>query len=135
MLRTFAVVPLLAVLAVALTLPGTALAGPPKGVSGKMALDEVADGLRKYRMETDPHLRIERLRRLSRTRDPRVGIALGEALSDDSPIVVFSVANQYLDYFSTKEFGTRYRFPVGLAREQWQTEAADLRRRAKQLPQ
>ena len=37
-----AVLPLLAVLALAL--PGKAVAGPPEGVSGKMVLDEVADG-------------------------------------------------------------------------------------------
>ena len=41
------VLPLLAVLALAL--PGKAVAGPPEGVSGKMVLDEAADGLRRYR--------------------------------------------------------------------------------------
>ena len=123
-----------AVSMLALTLPGEAVAGPPEGVSGKMVFDEVEDGLRKYRKEKDPDQRIERLRRLSRTRDPRVGIALGEALSDACPTVVFSAANQYLDYFSTEVSGYRYRFPVELAREQWQKEAADLHRRAARLP-
>ena len=40
--------PLFAVLAVALSLPGKAVAGPPEGVSGKMVFDEVAEGLRRY---------------------------------------------------------------------------------------
>jgi hypothetical protein len=114
--------------------PGKAVAGPPEGASGKVAFDEVADGLRKYRKEMDPDQRRERLVRLSRTRDPRVGIALGEALSDANPTLVYSAASLYLDYFSTEVSGYRYRFPVELAREQWEKKAADLRRRAKHLP-
>jgi hypothetical protein len=34
-------------LALRLALPGPAPAGPPEGASGRMVLDEVADGLRK----------------------------------------------------------------------------------------
>jgi hypothetical protein len=73
--KTFAAVPLfLAVLA--LTLPGKAVAGPPEGVSGKMVLDEVADGLRKYRHETNLHRRQVWLVKLAPSRDLRVSVAL-----------------------------------------------------------
>ena len=74
--RMFAVVPLLVL---ALSLPGKAIAGPPEGVSGKMVLDEVADGLRKYRKEKDAVKRLRLLERLATTRDPRVAIVLVEA--------------------------------------------------------
>jgi hypothetical protein len=73
--RTFAGLMLLV-----LVLPGRAVAGPPEGVSGKMVLDGVADGLRRYQKETDPEKRMGWLRRLAPNRDPRVTVALGEAM-------------------------------------------------------
>ena len=55
--------PLFAVLA--LLTPNRAVAGPPEGVSGKMVLDEVADGLRQYRKEKDQGKRVKLLERLA----------------------------------------------------------------------
>jgi hypothetical protein len=49
---------------------GQALAGPPEKWSGKIVFDEVADGLRKYRKETDTVKRIKWLEKLAPTRDP-----------------------------------------------------------------
>ncbi len=73
--RAFAAaLPLLATLA--MLSPGKALAGPPQGVSGKMVLDEVSEGLRKYRRETDGKKRIKWLTKLAPSRDPRVKAAL-----------------------------------------------------------
>jgi hypothetical protein len=77
MRRTFAAV-LLATLA--LLAPVTALAGPPEGASGKMAFDRVGAGLDRYRKEKDPAKRLGWLTRLAPTRDPRVAVALGEAM-------------------------------------------------------
>src|SRR5438309_980167 len=84
--------PLLALLAVLSPGP-VALAGPPEAVSGRMVLDEVADGLRRYRNEGDVGKRMEILWRLAPTGDPRVAVALGEALSDPSPGVRLSAGH------------------------------------------
>ena len=35
-----------------LLIPGQSVAGPPEVVSGQLVLDEVEDGLRKYRQKT-----------------------------------------------------------------------------------
>jgi hypothetical protein len=53
---------LLAVLA--LLSPSKAVAGPPEGVSGKMELDKVEDGLRQYRKATSLAVRIKWLKTL-----------------------------------------------------------------------
>jgi hypothetical protein len=57
-------------------------AGPPEGASGRMVLDEVADGLRRSSRATDDGKRIAYLERIAPTHDPRVAIFLGEMLSD-----------------------------------------------------
>jgi hypothetical protein len=46
--------------ALALLAPGWVRAGPPERVTGKLMLisDEVTEGLRKYRQETDPSARL-----------------------------------------------------------------------------
>src|SRR5689334_13420010 len=44
----------LALLAWVAVLPAPLAAGPPAAPSGAMVLDEVAEGLRRYRMESDP---------------------------------------------------------------------------------
>jgi hypothetical protein len=44
---------LIVVLALLTLLPGQSAATPPEGVSGQMVLDEVADGLRRFRREKD----------------------------------------------------------------------------------
>jgi hypothetical protein len=79
--RTFAAGSLIVL---ALILLGKALAGPPDGVAGKMVLDEVADGLRKYRKETDQPKRLKWLAQLAATHDMRVQVALVDAHRDPS---------------------------------------------------
>jgi hypothetical protein len=138
---TFAVVtlPLLAVLA--LSLPGMAVAGPPDGVSGKMVLDQVADGLRRYRKESDEDRRLELLNQLAPSRDPRVAIALGEFLGCAADEV-----NQFdAALLICRHYGAPLQFSKnGLSRGSefvrgagvwWEKNEADLRRRARQLPQ
>jgi hypothetical protein len=125
---------LLALALLALLTAGKAVAGPPEGAPGKMVLDEVADGLRKYHKETDEGGRIKWLRKLARTQDPRVGLALGEALSDPSPDVREASA-----WFLTLVFYKTGRLnicgsQVAVAMPLWKENEADLRRRAKQLP-
>jgi hypothetical protein len=130
--RMFAAVPLLVL---ALGLPGTALAGPPEGVSGKMVLDKVADGLRQYRQAKGLAVRKRLLKKLAPTHDPRVAVTLGEALADSE-----------IDEFAAWELRSHYRTTRGslpinkdeLMTESttwWHANGADLRRRAKQLPQ
>ena len=67
----------LAVILLAPSLPVKSVARPPEGVSGKIVLDEVADGLRRYQAEKDEgKVCLDILKRLAPTRDPRVGMAL-----------------------------------------------------------
>jgi hypothetical protein len=122
-------------LAVALTMlallpPGKAVTGPPEGVSGKMAFDRVPDGLRMYRKEKDEGKRAMWLIRLAPTSDPRVALALGEALDDPSLGVVSSILlrSYYVPFDAARDNRAR---PI---EEWWKDNKADLRRRAKQLP-
>ena len=68
---------LLLVSLLALVLPSQAVAGPPERVSGKMVLDEAADGLRRYRQATTPAERLAWLAKLAPTKDPRVTVCVG----------------------------------------------------------
>jgi hypothetical protein len=61
-----------------------AVAGPPPAAPGKMVLDDVEDGLRKYRSERNESSRARRLQKLSGILDPRVMMAMAEALTDSS---------------------------------------------------
>jgi hypothetical protein len=72
--------------------PHQAVAGPPEGVPGKMAFDEVADGLRRYRAEKDRGRRVTWLWRLGKCSDLRVAVAMGDALSDPSEEVRYAAA-------------------------------------------
>jgi hypothetical protein len=129
--KTFAaVLPFLAVLA--LLSPGMAVAGPPEGVSGKMVYDEVADGLRKYRKEKDCQKRLQWMVKLAPTRDPRVAIALVEAHPAGSTCMVQEDI-LLMDYFVR---GTRFHHGDSMYVDGWwEANEADVRRRAKQLPQ
>ena len=116
-----------------LLFPGQSLAGPPEGPSGRMVLDEVADGLQRYRQETDPQKRRRWLRGLAPTKDPRVAVVLGEALSDADPdYLAASLLCQYYlpDYKPTSPKWAH--LPAG---EWWEANEDDLRRRAKLLPE
>src|SRR5262249_57594024 len=62
--------PLLALLAAA-----PPAARPPHGGSGRMAFDEVADGLRKYHKEPDPEKRLAWLQTLRATGDTPEALA------------------------------------------------------------
>src|SRR5262249_60227214 len=75
------VAPAMPLLALPAAVPPAA-AGPPESVSGRMAFDEVADGLRKYRKETDPEKRLAWLQTLGATGDPRVALALVDAANN-----------------------------------------------------
>ncbi len=104
------------------------LAGPPEAPSGQMALDEVADGLRQYRKEKEKGKRLEWLRRLAPTGDPRVGVALGEALE------ALGVRDHLARHAEVDLIEEHYHTGGGRADAWWRENQADLRRRAKQLP-
>jgi hypothetical protein len=130
--RTFAAAVLLA--ALALLPPGKAVAGPPDGASGKMVLDEVADGLRKYRKEEDLDRRFKALNRLAPTRDPRVAVALGEAFDEeDKGYFRFRLSICLDEWFVPPDFRPKADC-IEVVRRWWDANEADLRRRAAQLP-
>jgi hypothetical protein len=132
MLAASLVLPLLA----ALALPAVSLAGPPEEPSGTMVfVDKVAEGLRQYHREADAEKRIEWLNKLAPTRDPRVGVVLGElqerwhaapyrAPPDPGAAAITLLRAHYLP-------GADYKQVLGW----WKRNEADLRRRAKRLPQ
>jgi len=125
--------PRLAVLALPLLalLAPPAAAGPPQGVSGRMAFDHMADGLRRYATTKEHDERMALLERLAESRDPRVAVALARVVSDPGDGYM-STAGCLLLW----NYGRRV--PVlGKAREDaqawWDKHEADLRRRAGQL--
>jgi hypothetical protein len=133
--------PLLAVLLVPAT-GRPVRAGPPEGVSGAMALDEVADGLRKYRREKDRARRAALLTRLAATRDPRVALVLGEALDraagardfDNLEVPIILLATHYVPKKAALA-GSISPIDGHDVVKWWKANEADLRRRAKLLPQ
>ena len=114
---------------------GQAVAGPPEKASGKMVLDEVADGLRKYRKETNPDKRIHRLEQLARTHDPRVAIVLGDLLGCADAGTRFDAAYIIWRHYNPVELRGPSSIVIIVARGWWEENEADLRRRANQLPQ
>jgi hypothetical protein len=111
-----------------------AVAGPPVGVSGRMVLDEVAEGLRRYRQEKDPGNRAEWLKKLAPTHDPRVAIALGEALDDPGGCLGGPASWLLHDYYDIGRIDPRAPGPDDAAWRWWAKNEADLRRRANELP-
>jgi hypothetical protein len=108
-----------------------AIAGPPEAVSGRMEFDEVADGLRKYANEKDREKRTQWLKKLAPTKDPRVAVALIDALPSGSTTLVEE------DLILAEYFikGTRFHTGSGYFADEWlRANEADLRRRAAQLP-
>ena len=120
---------------VAVLTTGKATAGPPEGASGKMVLDEVADGLRRYRKETDVSKRLEWLRRLAPSGDVRVLVALCEALEDATDDRFVSEAKGLIvdHYFhpSRRRRGILADLDIMWG---WESCKDDMRRRAAQLP-
>jgi hypothetical protein len=105
-------------------------AGPPKRPSGAFVLDEVENGLRRYRAEKRPEYRSMWLWRLAPGLDPRVAVALGEAL-DDPQLRWDGCALLGIYYVPSDEItgDTSACFDVW-----WKKNAADLRRRAGERP-
>ena len=94
-----ALLPLL--VALTLSLPAKSVARPPEEVSGKLVLDEVADGLMRYRLQKCDDKRIAWLKRLAPSCDPRVKAVLKEAANDGSPEVVLAALMLLLEHYST----------------------------------
>ena len=84
----------------ALVVPCKGLAGPPPLPAGKMVLDEVADGLRKYRLQRSEDGRIACLKRLAPTGDPRVKAVLKEATSDRSAPIANAAWNLLFEHYA-----------------------------------
>jgi hypothetical protein len=120
-------------LAMVAALAPPALAGPPDGASGKTVLDEVADGVRRYRQSANPLTRIAWLRKLAPTHDPRVTVIIGDALSDDSSEVA-RVAVQLAEEYYYPGIGALSLHPKLIAKRWWEYHEADIRRRAHELP-
>jgi hypothetical protein len=121
-----------------------AAAGPPEEVSGRMAFDEVADGLRKYHKETDPEKRLAWLQTLGATGDPRVALALVDAANNQNGDDLDCEAADILWWhYASPEAASRrgianlqvLKAPRGSSfRPWWQKNEAELRRRANELP-
>lgn len=131
----------------ALTLmsPSTSVGSPPEALSGKTVLapDAVADGLRQYRKECDWVKRLDWLKKLAPTGDPRVAVAIMDFSFSAVPESDRSDAEHYVGFLLARHFvaGTRFDrvqsdgksrvYNVG----KWRSaNEADIRRRAKQLP-
>jgi hypothetical protein len=143
--KTVAVsLPLLALLAV--TTPPGAWPGPPERPSARMILDAVPEGLRQYRAAPHEGKRIEWLRRLAPSRDPRVAVELRQvfAFASDKPsVAIRKAAKKCLAARYVIQDG-RQLAETGLSSESewrpcvcawWSKNGADVRCRAKQLPQ
>jgi hypothetical protein len=132
--RTFT--PLLLALSL-LVPPGRVLAGPPEGISGRMVVDEVSEGLRNYRRESDAGRRVRWLAKLAPTRDPRVGVAMGEYLSSDRNPFPWQISVGWLlteHFMPPAPASDNVLEQTKAARGWWRDNEADLRRRARQLP-
>jgi hypothetical protein len=99
-----------------------AASGPPDGVSGRMVLDEVADGLRKCRAEQEPGKRFRWLERLAPTADPRVYVALLDFDYSDVPQP------------ERRERAREIVLVICGQSQWWGVDEDELRRRAKELP-
>ncbi len=139
-------------LAVFLLLPAPVFAGPPERVSGKIVFDGVAYGLQRYQQETDTNKRIRWLEKLAPTRDPRVAVLLGSEM-DAIKITREGLASYGLleRYYLPPSFAEpdcnieiikdakgvhiRLRNPALGVGAWWRSSEADLRRRAKLLPE
>jgi hypothetical protein len=99
-----------------------------------MCFDEVAEGLKRYRKETDVEKRLWWIERLAPTRDVRVCVALGEALGDAEVTVAgaagLALARYYLPAAVKGDRSDRYI----AAFNWWLKNKADLRQRASELP-
>jgi len=130
---------LLALPVLVLLMPGQSThAGPPDASSGAMVLDEVADGLLRYRKEREVGARVKLLQRLAPTRDPRVAIALAQ-VAVDPELPLGERGRQHAAFFLMEHYIPRdqwvydAKYSVTAARW-WEANEADLRRQARQQP-
>jgi hypothetical protein len=135
-------------LASLLLLPGQAHAGPPEGVPGRMAFDEVASWVRRYDRETDWSKRLWLLANPPRDPDARVGAVYRAAArqapsKSDSEEAACLLAEHYLGVkaptdLKSEDARMRHRLRLLVVGADWihEQEAAEERhRRAKQPPQ
>jgi hypothetical protein len=116
-------------LALLLLSPGQeAVAGPPEGPSARMTVDPVADGLLRYHKEKDPQRQRALLWKLAPTADPRVAVALGEALAS------YDLPYPELMLLAEHHLPAKNRGSTDAVWDWWRENEADLRRRAKELP-
>jgi hypothetical protein len=110
-----------------------------------MMIDPVPGGLRQYRAARDEGERIEWLRRLAPSRDPRVAVELWQVFafaSDKRSVAIRKAARECLAAYYVTQDG-RQLVETGLPESEWgpcvcgwwSKNGADVRRRAKQLPQ
>jgi hypothetical protein len=124
-----------AILATLALSPAQALASPPDRPLGRMALDEVADGLRRYHAARTPQARVAWLRKLAPIKDARVGLMLGEAISsEDDDLRRWAIGQVYSHYESELPDGAAPYPITSMVRGWWRQNEADLRRRAALLP-
>jgi hypothetical protein len=112
-----------------------------------MAFDAVGTSLDRCQAEHDPQKRIRLLTRLVHTGDPRVAVALGEAMYSDKLSLCYFAAIGFAEYAGI-DLGEGYanewlkskpdvrRIEEGLvrARDWWHANQAYLRQRAKEVP-
>lgn len=126
----------LLLLMLAVLAPTPVVAGPPERPSGRMAFDQVADGLRKYRCQEDPENRIRWLKKLAPTCDVRVAVALGDAWGDRDRTVGSVAADLLAKHFCPKDDELRVHTVAsawGEFSDWWKKNEGDFRRRAKEL--
>jgi hypothetical protein len=132
MLRLMLAAGLLAALSL---VPAGVTAGPPDRPSGRMALDEVADALRRYRSARTAQARVTWLRKLAPIKDARVALMLGEAVSsEDDELRRWAIGQVYTHYESELPDGAAPYPITSMVRGWWRQNEADLRRRAALLP-
>jgi hypothetical protein len=118
-----------------LTLVPALPAAPPEAPCGRMVLDAIEEGLREYHRARTPEARRAWLKKLARTHDPRVAVALGEALSDPSPLVARRAAIELAWEYMPRPADPRYMgFRLDQVDDWWKEHEEELRRRAQQLP-
>jgi hypothetical protein len=132
--------------ALALQSPGWAVAGPSEGASEMMtmAIDDVAEGLRKYRKEKDPEKRRARLQKLAATGDARVALALVDAANNRNGDDLDCEAADLLWWYYASPAAAAHRGQVNRVvvrpptgdsfRPWWKANEADIRRRTARLP-
>ncbi len=87
MTRTTIAAQLPLVVVLALVSSRSAVAGPPIEPSSATKLDKVEDGLRHYYQQKSDDRRVELLKRLAPSKDPRMQAVLEAARSDSSEVV------------------------------------------------